>query len=140
MDVAGGMAVMIKSILAVTAILAIPVTENQTCPEISEGLQFESGEILPTHFERLVPSPLAMQAMCAVNEHGRFENCSFTSTQELNARQTDTMNGVMTRLLRRLKSKQRGMKCRTVRVDFTHARTDTANGTTVEIDVKIAGT
>ena len=103
MDVAERVAVMNPMVMMLVLLAPALSDDRFNCPQIAGKVvvdQEAMNRAMPTHMDRLAPSPWVIDYVCAVDAQGHLTGCRFASRQELTPTQDQLMHRIMPRMMR----------------------------------------
>ncbi len=84
------------------------------CPPIGGTVIFDqraANAMLPTHMDKIAPSPWTIDYACKVDATGRLANCRFASREVLTPEQESLMQRIMPRMMAKTRTDVPNQRC-----------------------------
>ncbi|WP_108787816.1 hypothetical protein [Erythrobacter sp. Alg231-14] len=119
--------------LSLVAIASIDADDRFNCPPPLGQIHVDENALFrayPSHPDRVLPQPLAVDYVCAVDASGRFIRCEFATRHDLTQTQDQLVTRMMPRIMRALRSDKPNQECVASTVTLNQGQSAQASETT----------
>ncbi|MEP3421997.1 MAG: hypothetical protein ABJN35_09710 [Erythrobacter sp.] len=119
--------------LSLVAIASTGADDRFNCPPPVGQIHVDEDALFrayPSHPDRVLPQPLAVDYVCEVDAGGRFVRCDFAARHDLTQTQDRLVSQMMPRIMRALRSDKPNQECVASTFTLLQGQTAQASETT----------